>query len=100
MTLQKCKEDQKILKFHPHCILVMHELEGLDKEQWIHYCRWLTHFIHWDMAITDKVIFTDKVGLYLSRYISAKMADNIVLVIPKPSVRLLHSLKSGLWYGA
>jgi len=96
MTLQKCTEDQKILKFHPHCILVMHEL---DKEQQIHYCRWLTHFIHWDMAITDKVIFTDKVGLYLSRYILAKMAD-IVLIIPKPSVRLLHSLKSGLWYGA
>jgi hypothetical protein len=30
MTLQKYTEDQKILKFHPHCILVMHELEGPD----------------------------------------------------------------------
>jgi len=52
-------------------------------------------YIHWDMAISDKVIFTDKVGLYFSRYILAKMADNIVSKIPKPSVRLLHSLNLG-----
>ena len=99
MILQKCREDQKILKFHPHCIIVMHELQGPDKQQWIHYCRWFTHFIHWDMAISDKVNFNDKVGLYLTGYILANMADNIVLKIPKPSVRLIHSFKSGLWYG-
>ena len=87
------------LKFHPHCILVMHELESPDREQWIQYCRWFTHFIQGDMAISDKVSFTDKVWLYLSRHIIAKMTDNIVLKIPKPSVRLLHSLKSGVWYG-
>jgi hypothetical protein len=66
----------------------------IDKE-WIHYSRWSTHFIHWDMAISDKVIFTDKVGLYFSRYILAKMADNIVSKIPKPSVSLLQSLNLG-----
>ena len=69
MTVQKCTEDQNTSKFHPHCMLVMHELEGPDMEEWIHYCRWFTHFIHWDMAISDKVNVTDKVGLYLIRYI-------------------------------
>jgi hypothetical protein len=61
MTLQKCTEDQKILKFHPHHhIPVMHELKVPDKEQWIHYCRWLAHFIQGDIAILNKAIFTNK----------------------------------------
>jgi hypothetical protein len=35
----------KILKLHPYCVHVMHELKEPVKEKQILHCRWFTHFI-------------------------------------------------------
>jgi hypothetical protein len=61
-----------ILKLHPYHVHVMHELKEPDKEKWLQYCRWFTHFIWWGVDILDKDFYIDEAWFHLSGYINSQ----------------------------
>jgi hypothetical protein len=63
---------KRILKLHPYHVHVMHELGEPDKEKWLQYCIWFTHFIWRSIDILDRVFYNGEAWFHLSGYVDSQ----------------------------
>jgi hypothetical protein len=96
LTYGSVHKAAKILKLHPCRVHVMHELKGPDKEKWLQYCRWFTHFIRGCMDILDKFFYCFWDFRFSRRYTLEELKQNTELGISDLTAETLHRVASDM----
>ena len=89
---------QKLLKFFPYKINLVHQLQPLDYDKRVQFCNWFNTQVHDGILDPQLTFFTDEAWFNLSGYVNSQNnrhwgAENPHVTFEIP----LHDQKIGVW---
>jgi hypothetical protein len=72
MTYGSVQRATKRLKLHPYRVQIYDELQEIDKEKRMLYCRWFQQFIRNSVDISENVFLSDEAWFHLSGYVNSQ----------------------------